>query len=114
MSETTLPIIEKLYAVYKQLVVCNTKLEKAHRYSLGESTEKSVLEILELLFFAQNAPKTHKTAYLIRAQALIDVLRIKLRLYLELKLVNETKVFQMQANLEETGRMLGGWTKSLL
>jgi hypothetical protein len=35
-----------------------------------------------------------------------------LRLLLELKLCNETKIFQTQAQMEETGRMLGGWLKA--
>lgn len=112
-AAATLPIIEKTYGVYKQLVLCNVKLEKAHRYGLGVSAQKSVLTLLELLFMARAAPKPQKAAYLLKAQAVLEVLRLKLRLYLELKLANETKLFQMQADLQETGRMLGGWLKSL-
>jgi hypothetical protein len=67
-NSATLPIIEKTYKVYKQLIILNSKLGKAHRYGLGVSAE----------------------------------------------LANETKIFQLQADLEETGRMLGGWLKSVL
>lgn len=112
-SLATLPIIEKTYLIYKQLVGVNGKVEKSHRYGLGASSEQSVLTLLELLFAAQHAPKAQKAAYLLKAQATLDVLRLKLRLYLELKLANETKLFQMQAHAEECGRMLGGWLKSL-
>ena len=112
-SAATLPIIEKTYSVYKQLVSINSKMEKAHRYGLGSSSEQSVLSLLELLFMAQHAPKPHKGAYLLKAQAQLDTLRLKLRLYLELKLANETKLFQMQADVQEAGRMLGGWLKSV-
>ncbi len=111
-SAATLPIIEKAYGNYKQLALINAKLEKAHRYGLGVSTEQSVLSLLELLFMAQHAPKAHKGAYLLKAQAQLDTLRLKLRLYLELKLANETKLFQMQADLQEVGRMLGGSLKA--
>lgn len=114
MSSTTLPIIEKCYKIYKQLVTINLKLDKSYRYGLGMSSEQSILLLLELLFMAQHAPKTHKITHLLKAQSELDVLRLKLRLYLELKLTNETKLFQMQADLEEAGRMLGGWSKSLL
>jgi hypothetical protein len=38
---------------------------------------------------------------------------LKLRLLLELKLVNETKVFQTQSTVEEIGRQIGGWLKSV-
>lgn len=109
-----MPIIEKTYNTYKQLVIANGKLEKAYRYGLGISAEQSVLTLLELLFAAGAAPKPQKPAYLLKAQATLDVLQLKLRLYLELKLINETKVFQLQAGLQETGRMLGGWLKSSL
>lgn len=113
MSENsaTLPIIEKTYQVYKQLVVLNIKLVKSQRYGLGISTEQSALSMLELLFMAQHAPKPHKGAYLLKAQAQLDTLRLKLRMYMELKLANETKIFQLQDELQEAGRMLGGWLK---
>lgn len=112
-TSATLPIIEKTYGVYKQLVAANAKLEKTHRYGLGASSEQSVLSLLELLFVSQHATKVQKPVYLLKAQSVLDVLRLKIRLYLELKLANETKLFQMQADLEESGRMLGGWLKSL-
>ncbi len=101
-----------MYQLYKPLVIVNAKVEKAHRYSLASSTEQTVLDLLETLLSAASAPKAHKTTYLIKAQAKLDILRLKLRLYLELKLANTTKIFQLQANIEEIGRMLGGWLKS--
>jgi len=62
---------------------------------------------------AKNAPKPMKAAYLLRASAHQEICMLKLRLCLELKLANETKIFQTQSALEETGRMLGGWLKSV-
>lgn len=62
---------------------------------------------------AKNAPKPLKGSYLLRASGHIEVARLKLRLFLDLKLANETKIFQAQSTLEEIGRMLGGWLKSL-
>jgi hypothetical protein len=54
-----------------------------------------------------------KGAYQIKADSQLEVARLKLRLFLELKLANETKIFQIQAQLAECGRMIGGWMKSL-
>lgn len=62
---------------------------------------------------AKNAPKPHKVGFLIKAGAAQEAAVLKLRLYLELKLANETKVFQLQSVLEDIGRMSGGWRKSL-
>jgi len=107
-----LSIINKTYDVYKNLVDINYKLNKRRSYSLGISIENSVLEFLELFIMAKNAPKQLKGSYLIKASASHEVAIMKIRLLLEFQLANETRVFQLQAKLEEIGRMLGGWLKS--
>lgn len=61
---------------------------------------------------AKNAPKTMKGSYLIKASASLEVTMMKVRLLLEFKLVNETRVFQIQGKLAEIGKMTGGWLKS--
>ena len=108
-----MPIINRVYEIYKSIFDLDDHLEKRHRYSLGQNLEKSVLDLMENLIMAKNAPKTLKAVYLIKAGANLEAAIFKLRLVLELKLVNETRVFQIQAKLAETGRMLGGWLRSL-
>jgi len=90
----------------------NIKIPKIHRYGLGHSAETTVLLTLENLIMAKYAPKPNKAKYLILSIAHIEALRFKLRLYLELGLINETKIFQMQSNLQEMARMATGWRKS--
>lgn len=91
----------------------NNKLEKRRRYSIGLSLENSVLDCMEILIMAKNAPKTLKAGYLIKASSKLEVSTLKLRIVLELRLINETKIFQLQSKLDEIGRMLGGWLKSV-
>ncbi len=112
-SVISLPIIEKLYGIYKVLARENTRLTKQFRYSLGAETEKSLLALTEMLLMAGYAPKPHKAAYLTKAQALLDSVRLRLRLYIELDLTNQTTLMRLQAELDETGRMLDGWAKSV-
>lgn len=109
----TLPVINRTYEVYKHIVDLNDHLEKRWRYSLGVSLENSVLDLLEQLVMAKNASKPTKAIYLIKAMARTEVTVLKLRLILEKGLANETKIFQVQALLEEIGKMLGGWLRSL-
>jgi len=91
----------------------NNQIEKRWRFTLGKSLEDGVLELLNELIMAKNAPKPLKASYLIRASAHLESSILKLRLCLELKITNETKIFQTQAKTAEAGRMLGGWLKSL-
>ncbi len=111
--EASLPIINRSYEVYKAIVQLNDTLTKRWRYSLGASAENTVLDLLEYLIAAKNAPKPMKGPYLIKANTSLEIIRLKLRLFLELKLANETRIFQVQNQFEEIGRMLGGWLKSL-
>lgn len=90
----------------------NNKLNKRWRFSFGVGTEESIIELIKNLVMAKNAPKHLKGSYLIKASASLEVLKMKLRLYIEFSLVNETVVFQLQSKIDEIGRMLGGWLKS--
>lgn len=108
----SLPIINRIYEAYKAIIVLNDTLLKRWRYSLGLSLENSLLECMECLIMAKNAPKPLKAGYLIKASGKLETTTLKLRLVLELKLANGTKLFQTQAVLAEIGRMLGGWLKA--
>jgi len=109
----SLPIINRTYELYKLVVDINNHLDKRWRYSLGASLEESVLNCLSELIMGKNAPKQFKSTYLIKASSHNEVATLKLRLFLELAIANETKIFQAQSKLAEIGRMLGGWIKSL-
>ncbi len=87
-------------------------MTKRWRLTLGKSAEDSILTLLEHLVMAKNAAKTMKAPYLLKASGTLEVLTFKLRLMLELKLANETRIFQLQSEAQEIGRMLGGWLKS--
>lgn len=77
------------------------------------SLENSILSLLQELIMAKNAPKPLKSPYLIRAGSHLEISILKLRLFLEMEIANETKIFQTQSKLAEIGRMLGGWMRSL-
>lgn len=108
-----LPIILAAHKLYQPIDALNETLSKRRRYSLGSSTETTLLELLRQLVSAKHAPKPHKALYLLRAQSELELLRFKLRLYLELGIANETRIMQLQSQVAEIGRMLGGWLKSV-
>jgi hypothetical protein len=103
----------KTYDIYKFIIESNSKIPKKFKYSIGTSIEKSVMDLLENLILSKNAPKQNKSAYLIKSQSLQEILTLKLRLLLELNLVNSTRIFQTQSELKEIGKMIGGWLKSI-
>jgi len=110
--QSSIPIINKTYQIYKDIIDLNTNLPRRWRYGLGSSLENSILTTIENLIMAKKAPTTLKPAYLIKADNQLEIATLKLRLLLEFDLVNNTKIFQTQGKLQEIGRMLGGWLKA--
>ena len=113
MQELSLPIINSGYNLYKNIADITNHCDKRWRFSLGVSVENTILSCLENLIFAKNAPKPLKAGYLLKANTDLEICVLKLRLFLEFDLANETRIFQCQAICREIGRMLGGWIKSL-
>jgi len=108
-----LPIINLTYDLYKLIADINNNAEKRWRYTLGQSLEETVLNCLTQLILAKKAPKPLKVSFLITADANFEVATFKLRLFLELKAANETRIFQAQAKISKIGTQLGGWINSL-
>jgi len=112
MSEE-LSVINRVYDLYKILLELHAHCDKRWRYSLCVVTEKALSDCLREILMAKYAPVHLKAPYILRALGLQELTVLKLRLYLELAVANETKVFQAQAKLAEVGRMLGGWLSSV-
>ena len=107
-----LPVILQVHKFYAKTAKATEKLPSPKKQTLGRRTEDAVLGLLEYLVMAKNAPKHLKAPYLIKATALAEVLMFHLRTFVEEKLANETLLHQMQAELLEIQRQIGGWLKS--
>jgi hypothetical protein len=108
-----LSVITVTYEVYKKLATLIAMVDKKYRYTLGEPTVTSCSETLQQLILAKHAPKSHKAAYLIAADAHAEMTALRLRALLELNLVNDTNALKLQAKLNEARRQIGGWRKSV-
>lgn len=108
-----LPVILRVQELYLSLSPICEKLSGLERQTLGRRVEDATLSVLEYLIMAKNAPKAHKTAYLLKVSAQLELLQFHLRILLERKLANETTMHQLQAKVSEISRMNGGWLKSV-
>lgn len=111
MEELT--VIVRIQELYKKVGVLADNLPTPKKQTIGRRSEDGLLALLELCIMAKHAPQAHKASYLIKATAQAEVVQFLLRTLLEQKLANETTLHQLQANMTEIGRMLGGWYKSV-
>jgi hypothetical protein len=108
-----LPVIMRTHELYNSVSAITEKLPSLRRQTLGRRLEDTVLQLLEYLIMAKNAPKAHKAAYLIKASALAEITDFHLRTLLEQKLANDTTLHQLLAKNAEIARMSAGWRKSV-
>lgn len=105
------PIAVAVYKAYMAWSPLASEFPKIYRYSLGQTIDKNILSLLELIFEANSLPRPLREAPLLKANAKCELLKMLNRMSFELKLIESTQYFQMTADLQEIGKMLGGWVK---
>lgn len=86
---------------------------KAKRYTLGQKIDSLTLEILESSITAGISLYERKLQHLKKAIVSLDLLKILLRLAKDIQCIDIKKYLQLKESLQEIGRMLGGWKKSI-
>ena len=113
MNEFDVPIFKKSYDLYKEFYICLKTFPKQDRYSLGQKSETVLTDILECLLTATGLPKAEKLPYLDKASGKLNILRIYMRLAKDIKAMDNKRYVFFQDSVDEIGRMLGGWKKSV-
>jgi len=107
------PIFKKTYDFLKEFYVFELDLPKKDRYTLGQRCENCLLGILEGIIIAAQAEKSEKLKSLIAVSNKVDLLKVFIRLAFDTKALNEKRYIICQNHLQEIGRMIGGWIKSV-
>lgn len=111
--QNDIPIIQKVYDFYRELYLVVEKMPKKDRYTLGEKTQRATLDLIELLIDSGYREKFQKLAILNQAAIKLDLLKLLVRLGRDINALASTKYTFLEAKLQEIGRMLGGWIKSI-
>lgn len=113
MQQLDVPIIHKSYELYHALHEIQRSVPKIERYTLWQRCENTALQILEDFIRMGYLPQEERPQRLTDVSVLIDMLRIFIRLSYEVKAISQKKYLLLQQKLDEIGRMLGGWLKSI-
>jgi hypothetical protein len=86
---------------------------KSERHTFAARVDGRALDVLETLVRARWAPRSEKRTLLARADADLAVLRVLVRVCFERRLFPRAAYEGLVRALDEGGRMLGGWRRSL-
>ena len=107
------PVILKLKDSYNIWQGYLAVFPKANRFTIGSKIDDIFLNTIEYCFLASYANMTDKAGLLDRGIARLDLLKLLLQLAWEIKALDANKYTIISQSLSESGKMLGGWKKSL-
>lgn len=113
MKQFDVPIVQKSYELFRSLHGLQKSVPKMERHSLWLRVENMALDILHGLLQAGYVSPEQRAALLAKISAQVDMLRVFLRLSFDSKAITNKQYASLQEELDEIGRMLGGWLKSV-
>lgn len=88
-------------------------LPRSQKFTLGDRIQNHLSDLLELLLEAYFLPAAEKRPLLLRANIRLETLRYYFRLCYERGYYNSLRYKDFSERIDEIGRMVGGWLKSL-
>jgi hypothetical protein len=108
-----LPVLQKLKTVYIQWYGYLQTVPKPHRHSLGLRIDTLFVESMEAISVASFMQREEKLPWVKLAIRKIDTAKVMLMVLWETKSLDNKKYIALSLELEETGKMLGGWNGQL-
>lgn len=108
-----LPIYIKTYNFIKVISLITRQFKKEYKYTLGAELQQIVWQILDEIIIANSLPDKDKKKAMENISTLFDRFKIRLRFAFEIGLMTGSKFGLIQKDIEEIGKMIGGWQKYL-
>lgn len=113
MNEFDIPIFKKSYDLYKTFHEYHRLIPKKDRFTTYERAENTLLDVMSGIFKASAQPKKVKVTTLEEVSVQLNLFRVFVRLMKDVKALDNKKYTAIQGEVDEIGRMLGGWIRSL-
>ncbi len=88
-------------------------ISKNQRYTIGNRIENKFLDLLELSYSAYYTKRDKKAEKISKCIFQLDTLKYLMHISWEAKLISNKHYEEIAVKLEEIGKILGGWMKSL-
>lgn len=112
-SVLEIPIFHKIYDLYKLFHSYHQRIPKAERYTLWQKCENTTLLLLEILIETSHYSGEKRLQFLYLLSNKLDLLKVLVRLAKETRTIDNPQYLQIQTLLQEIGKMIGGWIKSV-
>lgn len=102
-----------MYDLYKLLHSYHVRIPKSERYTLWQKCENTALSLLEALIETGHRKGEDRLRALHGISNKLDLLKVLIRLAKDTRTIDNKQYIAIQEILQEIGRMIGGWIKSV-
>src|SRR3989338_1516746 len=113
MNEFDITIFKKSYDLYKTFHEYHRLIPKKDRFTTFERSENVLLDVISGIFRASGQSRKEKIPTLEQVSLYLNLFRVFIRLMKDTKWLDNKKYTIVQGEVDEIGRMLGGWIRSL-
>ena len=108
-STNNLPLYRSVYKLLIYLYSLISNFKKEYKYTLGQSITDCAWVVLDSVIIANTLPNLKKKEYILKASNHFDMLKTRIRVAYELKLIDNRRYTFIVNQFEEIGKMLNGW-----
>tara|TARA_B100001059_G_scaffold209980_1_gene223334 strand:+ start:88 stop:447 length:360 start_codon:yes stop_codon:yes gene_type:complete len=107
---TELPVYRDTYKLVLEVFVSTKNFPKEYKYSLGRDMERDVLVLMRCIYKANRAQE--KTTFLNEFLDNFEILKLEIRVCVDLKLVSIKRQSVLAALMISIGKQVVGWRNS--
>ena len=105
-----LPVYKSCYDLLLQLYQVSKNMERDYKFTLGENIKNETIALIILIYKANT--QLHKSEYLLIAKEKVEVIRLQLRIYNDLKQMSLQQYVALSEQLESISKQINAWYTS--
>ncbi|MBC8196264.1 MAG: four helix bundle protein [Candidatus Marinimicrobia bacterium] len=109
MNYNELPVYKATYDLLLEVFKFTKNFNKEYKYTVGESIKNETLDLITLIYRANN--KRNKIEIIKEAREKIEVIRLYIRLMKDLHQISIKRFVQVNIQIENVSKQLTGWQK---
>ena len=104
-----LPVYKDSYQLTLKIFEITRLFNREYKYTLGQDMKRQTLELVRCIFRANRATDKLKTLEVLEDE--FELLKLQVRLCVDLKIMQITKQAEIIEVMEKIGKQLSGWKK---
>ncbi len=106
------PLFQATYKLYLAWYVGCQLIPKKDRFAIGQRTENLLLELMIFIVAAYHTKTLAlKRNALFQANTTMECVKVLMRLAKDVKAIDQRLYIEYESQLQEMGKMLGGWIR---